>query len=365
MVIEFNDHKFSSVKSIAVNASTSIKCTTRFMSRKLLIFAKLPLKKFIYPLVQMLSIPEENPIVAQIYDKHSIEKIVRYHVLTDTDSTSLQFVTISDPTSSYPECDMRDILFGIFSSTEIRDRFDKYYYFWRRFGVHCPQNQKVFDLYEVEHIDDPCYVTLAVNPKEYFEHFKSDSVNKKHKVIKNGSSGMDYENCAERIKPLSEFAAYKQPIKDTKEVVRISVKKGEMTTHKMTKTKLSQLNDKRSYFPSGILSLPFGHLPLKEVDKYKKNKSQRIEIYFWLEKEYLLELGKKAMKATPRLEFLNNILLKKPKIVSLDCTKFDRKTQFLYREQRQESILYFILCAGWKEKVTESTCTMESSKKTR
>lgn len=156
MVIEFNDHKSSSVKSIVVNANTSIKCTTRFMSRKLLMFAKLSLKRFIYSLVEMLNIPEENPIVAQIYDKHSIEKIVRYHVLTDTDSTSLQFMTISDPTSSYPECDMRDILFKIFSSTEIRDRFDKSYDFWRRFGVHCPQNQKVFDLYEVEHIDDPC-----------------------------------------------------------------------------------------------------------------------------------------------------------------------------------------------------------------
>lgn len=141
---------------------------------------------------------------------------------------------------------------------------------------------------------------------------------------------MDYENCA-----LSEFAAYKQPIKDTKEVVRISVKKGEMTTHKMTKTKLSQVNVKRSYFPSGILSLPFGHLPLKEVDKYKKNKGQRIEIYFWSEKEYLLELGKKALKATSRLEFLNNILLKKPKIVSFDCTKFDRNTQYTGKRDRK------------------------------
>ena len=88
-------------------------------------------------------------------------------------------------------------------------------------------------LYEVEHIDDPCYVTLAVNPKEYFECFKSDTCNKKHKGIKKGSLSMDYENYAERIKPLIDFETYKKPKADIKDIVRISVKKGEMTTHKI------------------------------------------------------------------------------------------------------------------------------------
>ena len=60
-------------------------------------------------------------------------------------------------------------------------------------------------LYEVEHINDPCYVTLAVNPKEYFELFKSYTINKKHKGIKKGSTGMDYQNYSERFKPLFYF----------------------------------------------------------------------------------------------------------------------------------------------------------------
>ena len=81
-----------------------------------------------------------------------------------------------------------------------------------------------------------------------------------------------------------------------------------------------------------------------------------------VKKREFFRIGKKALKATPRLEFLNNILLQKPKIVSLDCTKFDRNTQFLYRKQRHKSILDFILCKGWKEKVIEGTSTMESSK---
>ena len=290
----------------------------------------------------------EDPIVSQIYGKYDIERIFCYHVLTDTDSSPLQLIIVSDPSSSYPECDVTDILFEIFCNTEIRDRFDKSDEFWMRFGVRCPQNQKVLGLYEVEHIDDPCYVTLAANPKEYFEYFKSDKVNKKHKGIKKGSIGMKYENYAERIKPLFDFKNYKKPKADMKEVVCISVKQGEMTTHKITKTKFSQLNYKKFYFPNGILSLSFGHLSLNELDEYKRNKGQRIEKYFWTEKEKLLELEKKALKACPRLDFLNDILLQVPKIVCVDCTKFDKNAKFLYKERRQIHILDFILSAGWR-----------------
>ena len=199
MVIEFNDYKSASVKSIAVKANSSVKCMTQFMSGKLLMFAKLSLKSFIYSLVELSSFPEENPIVAKIYDKYNIEQVLYYQVMTDTDSTSLQFIIVSDPTSTYPKCNVRNMLFEIFSYTEIRHKFDKSDEFWRWFGVHCPQNQKVLGLYEVEHIDEPCYVTLAVNPKEYLEYFKSETVNKKHKSIKKGTQDMEYESFAERI----------------------------------------------------------------------------------------------------------------------------------------------------------------------
>ena len=215
MIIEFNDSESSSVKTIAVKSNTSIKCTTRFMSGKLL-FAKLSLKSFIYSLVELLAFPEENPIVQQICEKYQIEFIYCYHILTDTDSTYLQFIIVSDPKSMFPECDVRYILFEIFSRTEIRKRFDISDEFWKKFDVHMPQNQKVLGLYEVENINDPCFVTLAVNPKEYLEYFKSENVNKKHKGIKKGLVGMDFENFAERIKPFHSFDIYVTPKKDTK-----------------------------------------------------------------------------------------------------------------------------------------------------
>ena len=81
-----------------------------------------------------------------------------------------------------------------------------------------------------------------------------------------------------------------------------------MTTFMIKKKKLSQLNDKRFYFPNAVVSLPFGHLSLTDIDEYKKNKGQRIEKYFWTEKETLLELEKIALKNCSRIDYLNNIL---------------------------------------------------------
>ena len=52
MIIEFNNHKSSAVKLISVKNESVIKRTTRFMSGKLLMFAKLSLKIFIYTLLE-------------------------------------------------------------------------------------------------------------------------------------------------------------------------------------------------------------------------------------------------------------------------------------------------------------------------
>ena len=97
-----------------------------------------------------------------------------------------------------------------------------------------------------------------------------------------------------------------------------------------------------------------------KLTNMKKNKGQKIEKYFWTEKEKLLELEKSTLKNCPRLDFLNNILLQVPKIVNIDCIRFDRNTNSLYREDRQQTVLDFILSAEWKK----NTSTMENSKET-
>ena len=88
-------------------------------------FAKLSFKSFVYSLIELLAFPEENPVVQGIYQKYDIEKIYCYNILADTDSTSLQFNAVSDVASTFPENNVRDILFEVFSSAEIKKRFDK------------------------------------------------------------------------------------------------------------------------------------------------------------------------------------------------------------------------------------------------
>ena len=172
-LVELNTHQGSAIKQIAVKPQTNVKCT----AGKMLMFAKLSLKSFIYQLVELSMFPDE--IVQAIYDKYQIERVYVYHLLTDTDSTTTQFVVISNLESTFTEPQVRNIIFEVFFQTSIVDRFDKSDEFWKQFNVHNANNQKVSGLYEAESINDPCLVTLAVNPKEYFEYFQSQQTNKK------------------------------------------------------------------------------------------------------------------------------------------------------------------------------------------
>ena len=108
-----------------------------------------------------------------------------------------------------------------------------------------------------------------------------------------------------------------------------------------------------------MVFVPFGHFSLNEIDQYKKEKGRKIEKYLWSEKEKLLELEKDALKKCSRIDFLNNILDQVPKIVDINCTKFDRNTKFLYKKRRDLNVLQFILTQGWKKSIR----TMENLSK--
>ena len=79
------------------------------------------------------------------------------------------------------------------------------------------------------------------------------------------------------------FDSFQKQPPDFKQVSCFTVTGGEMVMSTITKNKFSQLNDKRFYFPSGAVSLPFKF-------KFKQKKGQKIEKYFWEEKEHLLRL---------------------------------------------------------------------------
>ena len=113
-----------------------------------------------------------------------------------------------------------------------------------------------------------------------------------------------------------------------------------MVKKTVRKTKFSQLNDKRFYFPDGIVSLPYGHQNLKEIDNFKKEKGQKIEKYFWEEKEKLLEMEKKALKNTPRLYLYHQILMSQPKTFDIrQKDNFERQNKTLVKRNTKDIIL--------------------------
>ena len=115
---------------------------------------------------------------------------------------------------------------------------------------------------------------------------------------------MDLDNYPERIKSLKKFEIFEQPKNEYKQVTRCMMKKGDMVTINVTKTKFSQINYKR-FFSNAILSLPYGHPSLKEISDFKTEKGRKIGKIFWEEKEELSIVEKRALQETPRLQILD------------------------------------------------------------
>ena len=91
-MLEFDHSTACNIKYLAVKKNNEVKPTTRFFSRKMLMFAKLSLISFNYDLLGTFCLPSEKK--RKIYEKYMIKIIFPYHVLTDADSTCLHFIFI-------------------------------------------------------------------------------------------------------------------------------------------------------------------------------------------------------------------------------------------------------------------------------
>ena len=90
MIDEFHPQHMASIKALGVQQNDSVKPSTRFSIDKMLMFAKLSLRSFIYDLCKTFMFPNQK--TKAIYQKYGIDYICVYQILTDTDSTSLQFI---------------------------------------------------------------------------------------------------------------------------------------------------------------------------------------------------------------------------------------------------------------------------------
>ena len=121
-LIEFNQEHSNSIKAVMVKQNPNVKVTTRFMSGKMLMFAKVSIKSFVYDIIDVFMFPDET--TKSIYEKYKIKKCYVYQCLTDTDSTSICFVFICDINCIVDELVARKIIFEVMTTSKILKRLD-------------------------------------------------------------------------------------------------------------------------------------------------------------------------------------------------------------------------------------------------
>ena len=89
--------------------------------------------------------------------------------------------------------------------TKVFDRLDLSAEFYEQFNCKNEALQKTVEFFEIENIDKSNVITIAINPKEYYERFIDHSDSKKHKGIKKSTPGMDFDSYSNRLSDLTEY----------------------------------------------------------------------------------------------------------------------------------------------------------------
>ena len=199
------------------------------------------------------------------------------------------------------------------------DLSDKYY---AKYGKHRPEDWKNFGLYAFECSADKKIVKLiAPNPKEYIECYLNKKVKEvdentkevtyeedfslKHKGIKRGTGGNDFQRYAKRIKDVYEQERTTNKVEKVLQT-RFEQKKGDIKKVNISKVALTQLNDKNFYLPNGICSLFHGHPKLTRVYNLMKGKDVS-EILTKEFEEKTLKEELEVIKSVRRLDINNSI----------------------------------------------------------
>ena len=93
--------------------------------------------------------------------------------------------------------------------------------------------------------------------------------------LREGASGMKFEDYAERINSIREIETFAQLPKEKQKQNRFTIKNNQMILEEIEKSKFAQINNKRYYFSDRILSLPFSLPFLKEIVNFKTKKQQQ------------------------------------------------------------------------------------------
>ena len=287
----------------------------------MLMFSKLSIKSFFYDIIDVFMFPDET--TKKIYQKYNVEKCIVEQNLTDTDSTSIFFIFICNLDSEILENEARKVIFEVMLNSKIFDRLDRSHEYFEQSNARDASLKKKVGYFEIEQIDKENVVTVALNPKEYYERFIDASYNKKHKGLSKNVKGMDFESYSKRLSDLSKyfdnFVINPNPVQRI-EQKRFKIKDESMQMQTIQKVQFAQLNNKRFYFSNGITSLPFGHPHLESCRK-QKNEFRNIHKVIQNKKHEFLEEEAKVEEKNKRLNVLNQIFNQRPIIYELKSNK--------------------------------------------
>ena len=80
--------------------------------------------------------------------------------------------------------------------------------FGKQFDIQDKSLKKQVMLFEIENINNANIITIALNPKKYYEKYIDHFDNKKHKRLKRGTWSMDFDSYSGRLADLNEFCRH-------------------------------------------------------------------------------------------------------------------------------------------------------------
>ena len=86
--------------------------------------------------------------------------------------------------------------------SKIFDRLDLSAEIYEQLNCQNENLRRRVGLFEIENIDKPNVITIALNPKEYYERFRSHSDNKKYKGLIKSTPDMDFDSYSNHLSDL-------------------------------------------------------------------------------------------------------------------------------------------------------------------
>ena len=257
-----------------------------------------------------------NPEIQEIYKSYKVNRCYLYQNLTDTESTSMFFVFMCGLNSCIREDKAQNIIFKVMLKSKMFDRLDLSAEFYKQFNCRDKNLRKQVGFFEIENIDKPNVITVALNPEEYYERFSVHSDNKKHKGLKKLTPDMDFDSYSNRLSGLTEYC--NEHLNKVSRIQQIEQSINEsMQMKSISKVKFGQLNDKRLYFSNEIVSLPYGHPYLENLRKHK-DKYRSIYKVVQSKKDKFLKEDSEVIENIPVLNILKQIFGQVPILYELN-----------------------------------------------